>query len=564
VFRGSTRSRRLTSITVPHSPLDVSNLEALLESAQLLHASLDLDELLKHLLRTAMGRLVAARGLVATADGEGMRVALARGCRQIKAGVPFDEAIARECGLGVFVTIGDPERPLGVLGLAVPPRGSISEDEGAFLEALSGLAASGIANAHAHQEVQRLNTRLDQKIHELGTLLELVRALSRAEGADEVAHLLGLTLSGQWAASRYAVFALHARQGLVVRQKGAALVWQDAWLDELDQFGEASVLTSESDSSLCTALAAQRMEVIFPLQSASGTFGFAAVGSRPGGRPYADADRSFGTGVVAQAVVAFENAWHQADVVERKQFERELSLAASIQQNLFPSELPALPGYALAAMSRPARLVGGDYYDALVIDAPSVSARGLFCVADVSGKGIAASLLMSNIQATLRALLGREAALSELARCINDLLHTSTPENKYATAVFLTLEPATGVCHYVSAGHTEALVMRRDGAVLRLGATGLALGLFPGVSYDQEIFTLEPGDLVALYSDGISEALSIDEEEYGVDRLVDSLRLNAGRGAEGLLRGVVADLDAFVGDAPQYDDITLLVVERIR
>jgi sigma-B regulation protein RsbU (phosphoserine phosphatase) len=548
---------------VPHSPLDVSNLEALLESAQLLHASLELDELLKHLLRTAMGRLVAPRGLVATADGDVMRVALARGCRRIAAGAPFDEALARECGLGVFVTIGDAEHPLGVLGLATPPHGTISEDEGAFLEALSGLAASGIANAHAHLEVRRLNTHLDQKIHELGTLLELVRALSRAEGADEVAHLLGLTLSGQWAASRYAVFAWHPRHAVVVRQKGTTLAWHPAWLDELDQLGEAMTVDARIETPLFSALRAQRLELVFPLRSAAGTFGFAAVGNRPGGRPYTEPDREFGTGVVAQAVVAFENAWHQTEVVERKQFERELSLAASIQKNLFPSELPQLPGYALAAMSRPARLVGGDYYDALVIDAPSEAARGLFCVADVSGKGIAASILMSNIQATLRALLGREAALSELARCINDLLHSSTPENKYATAVFLTLEPATGVCHYVSAGHTEALVVRRDGTVLRLGATGLALGLFPGMVYDQEVFTLEPGDVVALYSDGISEALSPDEEEYGVDRLIDSLRLHADRGAAAVLQGVVDDLDAFVSDAPQYDDITLLVLERV-
>ena len=213
-------------------------------------------------------------------------------------------------------------------------------------------------------------------------------------------------------------------------------------------------------------------------------------------------------------------------------------------------------------MSRPARLVGGDYYDALVVDVPGGAARGLFCVADVSGKGIAASLLMSNIQATLRALLGREASLPELARCINELLYTSTPENKYATAVLLTLEPVPGICHYVSAGHTEALVVRRDGEVLRFGATGLALGMFAGVGYDEVAFVLGPGDLIALYSDGISEAQSLDEEEYGVDRLIDSLRRHLHHGADMVLQGVIDDLDAFVGEAAQYDDITLLVLQR--
>jgi sigma-B regulation protein RsbU (phosphoserine phosphatase) len=348
----------------------------------------------------------------------------------------------------------------------------------------------------------------------------------------------------------------------VVRQKGTTLAWQPDWLRELDELADVAVVDDRIQSPLFSELRAQRLALVFPLRSAAGTFGFAAVGSRPGSRVYTETDREFGMGVVAQAVVAFENAWHQREIVERKQIERELALAATIQKNLFPAELPRLDGYTLAAMNRPARLVGGDYYDALVVDVPGGAARGLFCVADVSGKGIGASLLMSNIQATLRALLGREASLAELARCINDLLYSSTAENKYATAVFLTLEPSTGVCHYVSAGHTEALLVRRDGTVVRFGATGLALGLFPGVAYEQEVFTLEPGDFVALYSDGISEAQSIDEDEYGVDRLIDSLRRHLHRGADAVLQGVIDDLDAFVGEAAQYDDITLLVLER--
>jgi sigma-B regulation protein RsbU (phosphoserine phosphatase) len=547
---------------VQRSPLDVSSLEALLESAQLLHASLDRDDLLKHLLRTAMGRLVVPRGLVATAEAGVLRVALARGGRGLAAGDVFDERVARDSGLHVFVSIGDDTAPAGVLALASPPRGAVSEDEHAFLDALCALAAGGLANAHAHQEVRRLNRHLDARVHELRTMLELVRALSGAEGPDEVAHLLGLTLSGQWATSRYVVAAARGAHPPIVRQRGASLSWDPGWLAQIDEIGDAALVDDRLEPRLFSALREQRLALVFPLRSAAGTLGFAAVGPRQGGRPYSDAEREYGAGVVAQAVVAFENAWHQREVVERKQLERELALAASIQKNLFPSELPRLPGYELAAMNRPARLVGGDYYDALVVDAPDAKARGLFCVADVSGKGIAASLLMSNMQATLRALLGREASLAELARCINDLLFGSTPGNKYATAVFLTLEPATGACRYVSAGHTEALVVRASGEVLRMGATGVALGLFPGMLYDQEAFTLEPGDVVALYSDGISEALDERDEEYGVERLTEAIRRHLHDGADALLRGVIDDLDAFVGGAPQYDDITLFLVRR--
>lgn len=546
------------------TPLDVSNLEALLESAQLLHGTLELDDLLRHLLRTAMGRLVVGRGLVAVEEHDTMVVALARGARGIKAGEPFDEARARAAGLAHFVPIGDRTAPVGVLGVAPPPHGTFSPEELAFLDALSGLAASGIANARAHREVRRLNVRLDQKIQELRTLLELVRALTGADGPEEVARLLGLTLAGQWATSRWAVFAVRAGHPPVALQKGTTHVWDPECLAELAAMDDAVRLDDGCAGTLPACLRGQKLALLFPLRNPAGVFGFAAVGARPGNRPYTDADCEFGTGVVAQAIVAFENAWHQREVLERKQFERELSLAASIQKSLFPAELPAIPGYALAAMNRPARLVGGDYYDALVIDISRPESGCLFCVADVSGKGVAASLLMSNIQATLRALLGREASLAELARCINELLYTSTPGNKYATAVFLGVDPLTGESRYVSAGHTEALVLKREGDPLRFGATGLALGLFPGIAYEEDRFVLEPGDLAVLYSDGINEAQNAQEEEFGTERLIASLQGRAGAPAEQVLAGVIEDLDAFVGDAPQHDDITLLVVKRER
>lgn len=543
------------------TPLDVSDLEALLESARMLHASLELDDLLRHLLRTVMGRLVVPRALVAVADGDRLVVSLARGCRGIAAGDVFDEARARQAGLRHFVPIGEEPSPLGVLGVSEPLRGALTSGDASFLDALCGLAASGIANARSHREVRHLNERLDQTVQELRTLVELVRALSAADGPEDVAHLLGLSLAGQWATGRWAVFAARAGHPPIARQKGTAIAWDENCLAELSA-ADHVVRLEGAGGAFTACLREQRLALLFPLRGAAGTFGFAAVGPRPGGRRYSDADCEFGAGMVAQAVVAFENAWHQREVLERKQFERELALAASIQKNLFPAELPVIDGYALAAMSRPARLVGGDYYDALVVDASRPGSRCLFCVADVSGKGIAASLLMSNIQATLRALLGREASLAELARCINELLYTNTPGNKYATAVFLTTDPATGDSRYVSAGHTEALVLKRTGELRRFGATGIALGLFPGMEYEEERFVLEPGDVAALYSDGINEAQDAAEEEYGTDRLVASLRRHAARDADGIVEGVIEDLDAFVGDAPQHDDITLLIVKR--
>jgi phosphoserine phosphatase RsbU/P len=171
---------------------------------------------------------------------------------------------------------------------------------------------------------------------------------------------------------------------------------------------------------------------------------------------------------------------------------------------------------------------------------------------------------MSNIHATLRALLGREASLAELARCTNELLYSSTPGNKYVTAILLAVEPATGACQYVSAGHTEGLLLRASGKVERLPPTGLALGMFPGAAYDDVPFTIEAGDVLALYSDGVTEAMNEDEEEFGNDRLVDALRERADASAGEMVAAVLDRVDRFVGIAPQFDDITLLVLKRVR
>jgi sigma-B regulation protein RsbU (phosphoserine phosphatase) len=543
-------------------PLSASRLEALLESAQLLHSSLELEDLLKHLLRSVMGRLLVSRGFVAVEDDGVLRYALVRGFRGLSAGQPYDEAAAREAGAVMLVPIGDAASPLGVLGLGAPAADGVDVEEEEFVAALTGLAASGISNARAHDQVQRLNRRLDHKVHELNTLLELVRALTEADEPEDVARLLGLTLAGQWAVGRFAVAAAKAGHPPVVRQKGAALAWDPGWLPALQDAPEALAVADLPAGSLRDTLQQQRLEVVFPLRSGPQPLGLVALGGRPGRRAYSDTDLALGAGLVAQAAVAFENAWHLRELLEKKQLERELALAASIQQNLFPAELPTLSGCDVAAVNRPARQVGGDYYDALTVDAPGPDGRWLFCVADVSGKGIGASLLMSNIQATLRALLGREASLAELARCINELLYANTPGNKYVTAVLVSIDPGTGACGYVNGGHAEGLVLRADGAVERLPATGIALGMFPGLTYEERHFAIGSGDLIALYSDGVTEAVNGADEEFGTERLVEILRASSAQPAAGLVDAVLREVDRFAGAAPQHDDITLLLLKR--
>lgn len=543
----------------------LETVEALLESASILHSSLELDELLRHLLRSVMGRLTISRGLIAVADEERMRLSLIRGVPDLRTGDEFNEAKARQKGIERIFPIGDPASPVGLLGVNLPAGREIGVAEAAFLKALLGIAASGIVNARAHDQTRRLNLALDQKVQDLRTLLDLVRALTATLEPDEVAQLLVLTLAGRWAIRRCGLIAWKHGHPLVMRMKGidpGRLADYAQYEELLMKLPEAIRVADLPESELKEVLREQEAVVIFRIEAGDETTGgLVILGERPGRLSFSEADLEFGTGLVAQAAVAFENSWYFRETIERKRVEQELALAATIQETLFPAVLPHLAGYDLAARNRPARHCGGDYYDILPIEVAG-RRRYLVCVADVSGKGLPASLLMSNIQATLRALLGTIASLTELAARINELLHASTPSNKYVTAILVDLDPESGQVRYVNAGHTDCLLRRHDGEAVWLRGTGTPLGLIPDLPYGEEQLTLHPGDLLALFSDGVTEAQDQNENEFGEGRALTLFDRLAERPAARIVEEVFSELDRFAGEAPQYDDITLFVIRR--
>ncbi len=541
-----------------------SHLEALLESAQLLHASLDLNDLLKHLLRTVMGRLVVGKGLIAVEQDGAPRLALVRGFPKLKVGDIFDPNDVREAGVALLLPIGDETQPIGYLGIGRPAKGDVEGEEIEFLNALLGIAASGIENARAHTEAQKLNQDLDQKVQELRALLDLVRGLTSAIEPEEIAQLLALTLAGRWAVRKYAVAAWKEGHQIVTRQKGFELNHIDECKQLLDTLPEAIAMTSFLDCTFKEFILNQQGELFFPIRSNDITSGgFVILGPRPGKLIFSEADYEFGAGLVAQAAVAFDNSWYIKETIQRKKIEQELELAATIQTTLFPAAMPRLKNFDLAARNRPARQCGGDYYDALPVAATTENDPHLICVADVSGKGLPASLLMSNIQATLRALLGRIPALTELAAHTNELLFATTPSNKYVTGVLLQIDPVTGKCVYVSAGHTDCLLLRANGEAEWIKATGTPLGLISNMPYEEESFVVHPGDIIALFSDGVPEAQDINEEEYGEQHVADFMRGIAHESATVIVAKIFDEIDRFAGAAPQYDDITLFVLKRL-
>jgi sigma-B regulation protein RsbU (phosphoserine phosphatase) len=252
------------------------------------------------------------------------------------------------------------------------------------------------------------------------------------------------------------------------------------------------------------------------------------------------------------------------ELADRVVMKRDLEIAKDIQAWLLPGAPLQIPGYQIAYATRPANTVAGDYYDVILRPGRVASEdRVLFVVADVAGKSIPAAMLMATFQASLRTLSTSGIALAELVAGVNRYACSNSQGGvRFTTAFLAELDPATGDVAYVNAGHNVPILRKKSGAMERLKAGGIPVGIFAESSYQVGTTRLDSGDWLVIFTDGVVEAVNAKDEEYGepeLIRLVD--RESASRPAE-LLRGLLAELDGYVGNTPQHDDITCLLLKR--
>ena len=240
---------------------------------------------------------------------------------------------------------------------------------------------------------------------------------------------------------------------------------------------------------------------------------------------------------------------------QRVRVENELELARRIQERLLPAAPPDVPGLEIAGASEPAREVGGDYFDHLVLE----GGRVLLVIADVSGKGVPAALLMSAFRAGVMSQEGALAQPELLAERLNAFLHRSLESGRFVTAFFALLDPGTGAMQYVNAGHNPALLLRADGSVEWLTQGGLILGIMPSSAYSRGETRLTAGDLFVLYTDGVTEGANAANEQFGEERLVAAARRLTGTPCREAALALVREVRAFEGETGPADDITVLM-----
>lgn len=333
----------------------------------------------------------------------------------------------------------------------------------------------------------------------------------------------------------------------VIEQRKSLLV-RDTSVD-LDFADRKSILAQEIRSFLAV-----------PLQTDEEVIGFIYLDSPRLLREFTGSDLNLVTVMANIAAIRIEHARLIEAEKARLLMARELERAAEIQRRLLPAEPPTLANLDLAGYNAPCRTVGGDYYDFL----PYPDGRVALLIGDVSGKGMGAALLMSSLQARCRVVFENPGELGAQVSHLNRITAANCPGNCFITFCAVVLDPANGVLHYCNAGHNMPLLLHAGGDLESLGATGLILGIVPSATYEEKTCRFDCGDLLVLFSDGVTECCKPGaEEEFGEARLGARLRDQQGQPAAAVLDAIKAEIVTFTGGTPAADDVTLVAACRL-
>ncbi|MEW6061103.1 MAG: SpoIIE family protein phosphatase [Bacteroidota bacterium] len=553
-----------------------SHIVPLLEFSKVVNSSLDLSFILGTLLLTLMGKLLVPRGVVllkikpktyVVKYGKG----IPREILETTVTLPRDSAkgfsvttsnskgcdVLVQKGINRFFPIIAHDAVIGYVGLAEHPQRPIVKENVQFIDTILNISAAAIEKSLAFDELRSVNRTLDGKIQQLKTLFELGKEFSSILDRERLLKLFSLTVMGQVGTNRFAI---------CLKEGGSVYSRINSEFLEKDRNVLCSLVTTPlfvSDipkkkkyDELRAHAIKEKIAAFIPLQIQNEVKGVLCLGERLRGGEYTPNDLEYVFSLANLAFVSLENSRLFNETIEKQKLENELLIAREIQQGLLPRVLPKIQGFEIAAVNISSKQVGGDYYDVI----PASDGTFIITIADVSGKGTPASLLMANVQATVHALVPFNLALPVATARINDVIHRNTSSDKFITFFWGSLDPASKNFRYVNAGHNPPFVVRANGAIERLTEGGMILGIMKTMMpYQEGKVELNSGDTVILFTDGVSEAMDAYGNDYTEERLERFVQTFNGLSAEKILTAIKNEIQLYTAGAPQSDDITLVV-----
>lgn len=559
----------------------LADITPLFEFSRVVNSSLDVKFILGTVLLTLMGKLLLSKSVVLLKSRDKyFRIENSKG---ISAGLASEEmffprvpkksfaltngrttptTLLFKSGIVQMFPIVSHDVVLGFFGIGRRAGDrKLSAAEKAFVEAIISISAAAIEKGIAFHEIKNVNRALDEKVQELRTLFELSKEFNSIFDREKLLRLFTLTLMGQVGASRYAV-CLRDGETVSSRVDTKSLAeFKNVMFENIS----SPVLVSDIQRkkillSLRERCASQGIVALVPLHAQNEVRGMLCLGDRLRGGAYSLADLEFIYSLGNLAIISLENTRLFYEAVEKQKMENELNIAREIQKGLLPRSLPVIRGLDVAALNISSKQVGGDYYDVIALE------NGTYAIAigDVSGKGTPASLLMANVQATIRTLVHFNLPLSEMTMRVNHLICENTGNDKFITLFWGIFDPRTRLFRYVNAGHNYPFVIRSTGSIERLKEGGIILGVMKAAApYHEGSIQLSNGDIVVMFTDGISEAMNKEGVDYTEERVEQFLRNAAPSSAQGILENIQNEIARYTSGAPQSDDITLVVMKCV-
>jgi len=564
------------------------DLQALYDTSCLLSTSLELEFVLNNLLLTAMSKLLVSRGvaLLWMADTEvdtgTYTVAAVKGLAHLETGARLD------LGPWIDETVREPEdvpdalashrivrlmpvsfgeRRIGLIGLGKKMTGApFEEKEHNFLESLVNMSSSAVHNSLMVEDLRAANRDLDGKIQQLNTLFELSQGFNATVDREQLVKLLSYALMGQMLVNKHLLlmggaasgdqsddqpYRVVSALGLGAEPVEPALIRALCGLDEM-------LLLQDVDGSEWDAFRKRGLVLALPIRYQEENCGMLCLGPKMTGQPYEPGDIELLTALSNLAFVSIQNSYLVEEQIEKERLEQEMRLAREIQEGLQPRDLPRADNLEFAAVALASRHVAGDYFDVLSLD----EYRLLFVIADVTGKGLPASLLMSNLQACIHVMAPMAIPLETAVAHANRVICGNTAYDKFITCFAGIYDARTRVFQYVNAGHNPPTMVRASGEIELLETGGLLLGVMQGMPYERGEVTFASGDVLAMFTDGVTEAMSPEGEEYEEKRLEPLLQEQRHDSAEAILETVKEALRVFTHDAiTKSDDLTMIVLK---
>jgi sigma-B regulation protein RsbU (phosphoserine phosphatase) len=546
------------------------NLNALVEFSRIINSSLDLDFILNNVLLTCMGKFLATRGLIALNINGVLNLKSSKGIsEEFKKNFPaivVEENLLNNTDLMNFFAegklqaiekISSSDDCLGIVCLGEKLNKSpFTEDDTEFLKTILNISASAIQNSMVVDKLSIVNRFLDSRVQRLNSLFELSKEFGLFSESTRVAKLLVYSVIGQFLVSKYAVLTFMDGSIKILESKLPDQQLKD--LLKIEDFLELeNSISNHEIEKRYNGLFNLGIEVIVPMQLQGQTKGLILLGKRINNQVYSESDIEFIYSIGGLAIISLENRRLFKEALAKQKMEEELEIARGIQRNLLPDKIPVYSNFDVAVMNLTSQQVGGDYYDIIELDDDT------FCVAiaDVSGKGVPAALLMANLQAFMKTTCSQGMQLEEATRLINDLISENTSDGRFITFFWAIFENENRSLNYVNAGHNHPLLIR-DGKIRKLDKGGIILGVMKTIiPYISENITLKKDDVIILFTDGVTEAKNKLDEEYSDEKLEELAVKSAGCAAQEILEIIKTDVQTFAHGTHQSDDITVVVIK---